>query len=102
MRVRRRMACGDVPVGAGIVDGPVGGALRPIVAVMEAPAVPGVHQAGEDELGLLLPVGGQRHVLVFDAGELAERALESEQRAEQEQGGEGSTAARRINASSHR
>src|SRR5581483_1917455 len=58
------------------------------VAVAEAPAVPRVHEAREDELRLLVPVGRQRHVVVLHAGKLAEGPL-GENGAEKREDGDG-------------
>ncbi len=83
-RVDARQAAdggGEMAVGAGIVDGPVGVTLAPVVPspVFALPVQPdagsGVHQAGEDPLGALVPVGGKRKIVVFPGGILAEGTL---------------------------
>src|ERR1017187_2906424 len=86
-----------MPVRPRIVGRPTGVALgprdiaEPSVAAAEAASVDavgrGIHQAGEDPLGLFLPVGGHGEVRVLPAGEFAKRALEGINRAEEDQPG---------------
>jgi len=71
---------GEVPVRAWVVNGPIGGAFGPVIAIVEAPAVPGVHEPGEDPFRLFIPVGRQGEIVVLHAGKLAEGALKGAQR----------------------
>jgi hypothetical protein len=71
---------GEVAVGAGVILGPEREALAPVAVEAAGVAVVGtggIHEAGEGIFGGLVPIGRGFEVLVFDAGELAEGALES-------------------------
>ena len=75
----------EVPVRAGVVDGPVGIALGPIAAVVKAPSVPGIHQAGEDPFRFFVPVGREGEIVILHGGKLPEGPLERIQRAQRQQ-----------------
>src|SRR5438874_2250973 len=78
----------EVPVGAGVVDGPVGSALGPVAAVTititAAASERWIHQPREHPLGFFLIVGRQREVFILRARILAERALEGVNSAQQQ------------------
>ena len=90
----------DVAVGAGVVDGPVGGAAGPIVAVTEAPAVPRIHEAGEDELGFFVPVGREREASYSTPGNWRKGRWKAK-RADAEQDGDAEEG-RRVASMRHR
>src|SRR5579864_6101654 len=74
---------GDVAIGGGVIGGPTGAALLPVASITHAVAwagrgavIVGVHQAGENPLGFLLIIGGNRDVVL--AGILAPGHLPGE------------------------
>src|SRR5579863_7215272 len=77
-------------VGARVILSPHGIAVLPVAAAAEATGVEAaririlrIHQAGELPFGLVVGVGGEREIVVFDARVLAEGLLEGEERAHQ-------------------
>jgi hypothetical protein len=93
---------GEVAVGAGVILGPEREALAPVAVESAGVAIVGtgrVHQAGEGPFGGLVPILGDFEVLVFDAWELTEWALESEQRGE---GGDTQSRSIHRSAEAHR
>ena len=80
----------QVTVRAGVIHGPVGGALLPAPVELYAAVIRAhgrIHQAGEDPLGFFLVVRGQRKLLVLHAGIFAEGLLKRIQHAQKQQAG---------------